>query len=153
MSENTGLTIVDDSDSEETEETEKKTPRVYFNVVLNDDGSINELASGEAAASALQAFIDSRGKWMGVAAESIKNFFDNQKVGVKFGPVSAVIAHALRPYDLSMEDYGAAEKAAKEYIKENSADERAAGKLYCVQRGKGGGMFRWADRKDRPAKK
>ena len=137
-----------DTETNEVEGAQPKTHRLYFELVMNEDGSVNKEASAEVAAEVLANYIQVKGRHIAMAIKAANDMFDKYK-GVRISPVKVFIAKALVPFELSLDDYTGAAMAMKEYLKFNSSLERDDGKTFCVEGGKNGGVFRWSDRRDR----
>jgi hypothetical protein len=65
----------------------------------------------------------------------------------------AVTTLALQKLNVQPESYKALSERVQSFVRDNASDERNGGGTFRIAKGKGGGVSRWVDVADKPAKK
>jgi len=118
-----------------------------FTLVLSA-GSIDREASLKAAADTLDRFIAERDTQQETIAAAVGAVFDAHR-GVNL-TMPTIEGMALRHLNAQPSNYKVLGKLTLDYVRANAGD-RASGATFGIQKGKNGGVCRWADVPEKPA--
>lgn len=110
--------------------------------VVRNGASVDMAATVEKFSSALQEFLANEELVNGKVAEYVHAVFDKFP-GCRFN-TDSLISFTLKEMEATPDQYPAMSEAIKGYVSANKGDKES-GAMFRVQRGKGGGVCRWAD--------
>jgi hypothetical protein len=126
------------------EKTEFEGARLCFRLVKGEDGRIDE----QATLAEVAELIGAKKAIESLAANAIERCFAGKSPAMRFSPTATLKTTALLDEQgrraMSVDEYMALSKAIDEYIADNSSDDGT--KLFTVQRGKGGGIWKSGSR-------
>jgi len=115
---------------------------ITVTLVMNDDGSVNQMDSQEAFDTALANFLAERETETSTIAEAVSAVFDAPQHMGKRIKMDHLTSLTLNHLNAQLENYSTLQQRVKEYVRANSKGDNS---LLVIGKGAGGGVGRRAD--------
>lgn len=112
-------------------------------LVRTDSGSVDLDATLAGAKSAVLSHIAEAETQTAEIASAVSSVFDTLNGARANMPY--VQSSAARLLNAQPENHKALTERVAQYVRDNASTDRADGKLFSIQKGKGGGVSRWSD--------